>query len=170
MASLVEELVKALEEEEKIYQTIIEYGQQKTEVLIRGDVPALEELTAREQLASDDLLSQSNQHVQLLKDIAVVLGKTGEQMTVTRLIELLDTQPEAKRQLSEAREKLITAANKMKSLNEQNMALIQQAIELNEFDLTLFKSMRQAPETANYNKSACNTGALLGNSGFDATS
>lgn len=37
-----------------------------------------------------------------------------------------------------------------------------------EFDLTLLKSMRQAPETANYNKNACNTGDLLGSSGFDA--
>jgi hypothetical protein len=58
----------------------------------------------------------------------------------------------------------------MKALNDQNVVLIQQAIELNDFDLTLFKSMRQAPETANYDKSACNTGALLGSSGFDATS
>lgn len=170
MASLVEELVKALEAEEKIYQTIIGYGELKTDVLIRGDVPALEELTAKEQLASDDLVVQSNRHEQLLKDIAIVLGKTGEQMTVTRLIELLDTQPDAQQKLTAAKENLITAANRMKSLNEQNIALIQQAIELNEFDLTLFKSMRQAPETANYDKSACNTGSLLGSSGFDATS
>ncbi len=170
MASLVEELVKALETEEKIYQTIIGYGRQKTDVLIRGDVPALEKLTEKEQLASDELVSQSSRHEQLLKDIAIVLGKTEEEMTVTRLIELLDTQPEARQQLSAAKEKLISAANEMKSLNEQNIALIKQAIELNEFDLTLFKSMRQAPETANYDKSACNTGSLLGSSGFDATS
>ena len=37
-----------------------------------------------------------------------------------------------------------------------------------EFDITLFKSMRQAPETANYGKDAYNTGAILGSSGFDA--
>ncbi len=170
MASLVEELVKALEEEEKIYQTIIGYGEEKTDVLIRGDVSALEELTTKEQLASDELLSRSNRHVQLLEDIAVVLGKTEEKMTVTRLIDLLDDQPEAKQELTAAREKLIAAADKMKNLNEQNIALIQQALELNEFDLTLFKSLRQAPETANYDKSACNTGSLLGKSGFDATS
>ncbi len=29
-------------------------------------------------------------------------------------------------------------------------------------------SMRQAPETANYDKNAYNTGELLGGSGFDA--
>ena len=46
--------------------------------------------------------------------------------------------------------------------------LLKQAMEMVEFDLTLLKSMRQAPETANYNKNAYNTGDLLGGSGFDA--
>lgn len=170
MASLVEELVKVLETEEKIYQTLIGYGEKKTDILIRGDVPALEELTSQEQLASDELIMQSNRQVQLLKDIATVLGKTEEKMTVTRLIELLDSQPQVQRQLTIARDNLIAAANKTKSLNDQNTVLICQALELNEFDLTLFKSMRQAPETANYDKSACNTGSLLGSSGFDAMS
>ena len=61
-------------------------------------------------------------------------------------------------------------SDQMKKLNDQNIILIRQAIELNEFDLTLFKSLRQAPETANYDKTACNTGSLLGSSGFDAMS
>ena len=56
----------------------------------------------------------------------------------------------------------------MAQLNTQNQALIKQSLEMVEFDLTLLKSMRQAPETANYNKNACNTGDLLGSSGFDA--
>jgi flagellar biosynthesis/type III secretory pathway chaperone len=170
LASLVEELVKVLETEEKIYQTLIGYAEQKTDILIRADVPALEKLTSQEQLASDQLIVQSNQQVQLLKDVAVVLGRTDENMTVSRLIGLLGSQPEVQKQLTEARDNLIAAANRMNSLNDQNVVLIKQAIELNEFDLTLFKSMRQAPETANYDRNACNTGALLGSSGFDATS
>ena len=43
-----------------------------------------------------------------------------------------------------------------------------QAMELVEFDMALLKSMRQAPETANYNRQAYNTGELLGSGGFDA--
>lgn len=170
MASLVEELVKVLEEEKRIYEALTGYGEQKTDVLIRGDVPALEKITSLEQVAGDQLIGQSNQQVQLLNDIATVLGKTGEKMTVSRLIELLETQPEVQERLTTARDRLIEAADKMKRLNEQNVVLIQQAIELNEFDLTLFKSLRQAPETANYNRSAENTGSLLGSSGFDASS
>lgn len=170
MASLVEELVTVLEEEEKIYQTLITYGEEKTDILIRADVPALEQLTSKEQLASDDLNTHSNQQIQLLNDIANVLGRAGEKMTVTSLIGLLDSQPTVQQKLTIARDNLLAAANRMNDLNEQNVALIKQAIELNEFDLTLFKSLRQAPETANYDKTACNTGSLLGSSGFDAMS
>lgn len=170
MASLVDELVNVLSAEEEIYQKLIQYGEKKTDILVRADVPALEELTSMEQVASDDLIVQSNHQTQLLKDIATVIGKDEEIITVTQLIELLGTQPEAQKKLSTAKDRLLEAANKLRELNGQNIILLQQAIELNEFDLTLFKSMRQAPETANYDRTACNTGTLLGSSGFDASS
>ena len=170
MASLVEELVNVLEAEKQIYTTLVGYEERKKDVLIAADVATLEEITTKEQLAGDDLIAYSNKQIQILKDIATVLGRTDGKMTVTRLISLLDTQPNVQEQLTEARDSLLTAANQMKTLSDQNAILIRQAIELNEFDMTLFKSLRQAPETANYDKSAYNTGSLLGGSGFDATS
>ena len=170
MASLVEELVNVLEAEKQIYTTLVGYEERKKDVLIAADVAALEEITTKEQLAGDDLIAYSNKQIQILKDIATVLGRTDGKMTVTRLISLLDTQPNVQEQLTEARDSLLTAANQMKTLSDQNAILIRQAIELNEFDMTLFKSLRQAPETANYDKSAYNTGSLLGGGGFDATS
>lgn len=170
MASLVEELVNVLEAEKQIYTTLVGYEERKKAVLIAADVATLEEITTKEQLAGDDLIAYSNKQIQILKDIATVLGRTDGKMTVTRLISLLDTQPKVQEQLTEARDSLLTAANQMKTLSDQNAILIRQAIELNEFDMTLFKSLRQAPETANYDKSAYNTGSLLGGGGFDATS
>lgn len=170
MASLVEELVNVLEAEKQIYTTLVGYEERKKDVLIAADVVTLEEITTKEQLAGDDLIAYSNKQIQILKDIATVLGRTDGKMTVTRLISLLDTQPKVQEQLTEARDSLLTAANQMKTLSDQNAILIRQAIELNEFDMTLFKSLRQAPETANYDKSAYNTGSLLGGGGFDATS
>lgn len=168
MASLVEELVSILKEEDRVYKVLLDYGEQKRQILIAGDVPSLEELTGLEQNASDMLLSYSNKQVRVLKDIATVLGKGDEKMTVTKLIGLLGTQPEVQQELTAARDALLDSAAKMQRLNQQNEVLIRQAIELAEFDLTLFKSMRQAPETANYDKNAYNTGSILGSTGFDA--
>jgi flagellar biosynthesis/type III secretory pathway chaperone len=164
----VEELVTILHDEEQLYCRLLEYGEQKRQILIDADVPALEKLTSLEQTTSDELLSLSNRQIQTLKDIATVLGKTEGKMTVTRLIECLAGQPDIQAKLQEAKDRLLDAAGKMQAVNQQNEALLKQAIELVEFDITLFKSMRQAPETANYDKNAYNTGTLLGSSGFDA--
>ena len=89
-------------------------------------------------------------------------------MTVTRLIGYLDKQPDIQSKLTETRDSLLDTADQMQKINDLNSQLLVQAIEMTEFDITLFKSMRQAPETANYDKSAYNTGTILGSSGFDA--
>ena len=168
MASLVEELINVLAEEESIYKKLTEYGEKKRQIIIDADIPELEKLTDLEQQASDELLTKSNKQIALLGDIATVLGKTDEKMTVTRLIGYLDKQPDIQSKLTETRDSLLDAADQMQKINDLNSQLLAQAIEMTEFDITLFKSMRQAPETANYDKSAYNTGTILGSSGFDA--
>ena len=168
MASLVEELINVLAEEESIYKKLTEYGEKKRQIIIDADIPELEKLTDLEQQASDELLTKSNKQIALLGDIATVLGKTDEKMTVTRLIGYLDKQPDIQSKLTEMRDSLLDTADQMQKINDLNSQLLAQAIEMTEFDITLFKSMRQAPETANYDKSAYNTGTILGSSGFDA--
>ena len=168
MASLVEELINVLAEEESIYKKLTEYGEKKRQIIIDADIPELEKLTDLEQQASDELLTKINKQIALLGDIATVLGKTDEKMTVTRLIGYLDKQPDIQSKLTETRDSLLDTADQMQKINDLNSQLLAQAIEMTEFDITLFKSMRQAPETANYDKSAYNTGTILGSSGFDA--
>ncbi len=168
MASLVDELVSVLCEEEKLYIALLDCAERKTQILVNADIPALEKLTAEEQEKSDELLVLGNKQIQLLNDIKTVLGRTEEKLTVTTLVGYLASQPQVQEKLSTARNNLIDAATRVQVQNQQNEILLKQAIELAEFDITLFKSMRQAPETANYNKNAYSTGALLGNSGFDA--
>ena len=167
MASLVDELVKVLREETKLYSALEECADEKTEILVKGDIPALERLTIIEQTRSDELLAFSNKQIQILNDIKTVLGRTDEKLTVTMLIGFLASQPQVQEQLSGARDDLIAAAKRVQDKNQQNMILLNHAIELTEFDITLFKSMRQAPETANYDKNAYNTGSILGGGGFD---
>ena len=86
MASLVEELINVLEQENEIYIRLSEYAEQKRQILIDADIEALEKLTVLEQDASDELLSKSNKQVSILKDIANVLGKDSSDITVTKLI------------------------------------------------------------------------------------
>ena len=164
MASLMEELLGVLEKEETEYLTLIDLADVKSQAIIKADIAKLGEVTEKEQEAASTLLNLSNKRTQVLNDMATVLGKKPEQMTINRMIGYLENQ----QMLAERRDRLLEVGTKMQTLNHQNEALLKQAMEMVEFDLTLLKSMRQAPETANYNKNAYNTGDLLGGSGFDA--
>ncbi len=168
MASLMDNLVEVLEEENTQYEKLVELSRDKKQAIIQADIAALEKITEQEQDVSSVLLNLDNRRDAVLKDMADVLGKDFEEMTITRLIGYLEQQPKEQERLSRIRAKILTTGNQMQEWNKRNEALLNQALEMVEFDLTLFKSMRQAPETANYDKNACNTGDLLGNSGFDA--
>lgn len=154
--------------EQDNYQKLIDLSDDKRKTVIQGRIDDLEKITAKEQDIADSLKSLENKRVSLLKDMAIVTGHDNEKVTVTQVIEMLSGQPEQQKQLTEARDALTRTAGIMQTENERTQVLLQQALELVEFDLTLFKSLKQAPETANYNKDAYNTGELLGGGGFDA--
>ena len=168
MASLMEELLDVLEREEVEYQKLVAFAEEKMDAVIKGDVEQLGKVTIGEQDVASELLNLSNKRTQVLTDMATVLGKDPKEITITKMIGYLEKQPAEQEKLTKQRDRLLEVGNKMHSLNQQNEALLKQALEMVEFDLTLLKSMRQAPETANYDKNAYNTGDILGSSGFDA--
>lgn len=168
MASLMEELLGALKDEEQQYETLISLNDVKREAIIKADIKALEEVTIKEQEAASALLNLSNKRERVLNDMATVLGKDADEMTINKMIGYLENQPGEQQQLIEQRDRLLEAGTRMRIMNQQNEVLLKQALEMVEFDLTLLRSMRQAPETANYDKNAYNTGDLLGGSAFDA--
>lgn len=168
MASLVEELLGILESEKKGYDELFEHSVSKRAAIVNRDLEMLESTAEKEQVIADSLKNLENKRVRVLKDMAVVLGKDDEELTVTQVIGMLTKQPEEQKLLTKARDALVDSATKMQFMNSQNEVLLQQALELVEFDLTLFKSLKQAPETANYDRNAYSTGDLLPSGGFDA--
>lgn len=168
MASLMEELLEVLGEEEKQYKTLIELSNVKREAVIKANIEELGQVTIQEQDAASALLNLSHKRSRVLTDMATVLGKEPKDMTINKMIGYLESQPGEQKLLIERRDRLLEVGTQMQMLNKQNEALLKQALEMVEFDLTLLRSMRQAPETANYDRHAYNTGDLLGSSGFDA--
>ena len=168
MASLMEELLDVLGEDEQQYQVLIALSDIKRQAVIKADIARLGEVTVQEQDAASALLNLSNKRTRVLGDMATVLGRDPEEMTINKMIGYLENQPEEQKRLIARRDSLLEAGTQMRILNLQNEELLQQALEMVEFDLTLLRSMRQAPETANYDKNAYNTGELLGGSAFDA--
>ncbi|SFT49184.1 FlgN protein [Lachnospiraceae bacterium XBD2001] len=168
MASLVEDLLNILQTERNTYDQLYDLAQKEREAIIDRKLELLEETVAKEQELGSELKNLENARVKGLRSMAIVLGKDGQDLTVSQIIDLLDRQPEEQKMLTEAKEALVESANRMQFMNQQNQVLLQQAMEMVDFDLTLFRSLRQAPETANYNRSAYSTGDFLPSGGFDA--
>lgn len=160
--------MSVLEQENGEYQRLTELSREKRQIIIDGDIPALEKITNQEQEIASVLKNLENRREEVVKDMSIVLSKEPEELTITNMIAFLNKQPDEQRKLTELREKLRATLENMADINQQNEVLLQQAMEMTEFDLTLFRSMRQAPATANYDKSANTTGELLGSGGFDA--
>ena len=167
MASLMENLLTVLEQENTEYQRLEMLSQKKRQIIIDADISGLEDLTGREQEIASTIRNLENKRQEVINDMAIVLSKDPKDLTITNMIAFLNKQPEEQEKLRNIQSRLRETLERMALINQQNELLLQQAMEMVEFDLTLFKSMRQAPVTANYDKHAYNTGDLLGSSGFD---
>ena len=168
MASLMENFMDILEKENGEYERLTELSRQKRQVIIDGNIPALEEITDQEQEIAGILINLEKKREEIVNDMSIVLSKDPGELTVTNMIAFLSKQPKEQQKLRDLKDRLHGTLGEMAQLNELNESLLQQAMEMTEFDLTLFKSMRQAPTTANYDRSANNTGDILGTGGFDA--
>lgn len=163
----MEELLGVLRQEKQGYINLTELSEEKRVCIIKGDVDTLDSISEKEQKETSDLKNLENKRVNILKDMAVVLGKDGEDITISAMIEMLERQPSEQAKLIQAKDELVAQASQMQIANQQNEILLRHAMEMVEFDLTLLKSLKQAPETANYDKNAYSTGEILGGSGFD---
>ena len=168
MASLMDDLTQVLENETVEYKKLVELSESLREALIASDVPAVERLTADQEEVSNGIQSLESRRTRIMNDIAIVLNKKPEELKVSMLEQSLAGQPALQERLAAVRTELKQTMDELKRINHTNQALLRQSMELLEIDLNLFRSMRQAPETANYYKSAVNTGDLLGSRGFDA--
>ncbi|MCR4567775.1 MAG: flagellar protein FlgN [Pseudobutyrivibrio sp.] len=168
MASLMDELLLTMDGETEQYEKLINLNGEKKDSIIHKKLDVLEAITVQEQAIADALLELEKKRQDLLRSIAAVMGHDGEPITVSWMIDNMAGQPVERQQLIEAKDKLKEAAANVQVLNFQNQNLLRQAIEMVEFDITLLKSAKQAPQTSNYGKDAETTGNLLGKSGFDA--
>ncbi|MGN0482618.1 MAG: flagellar protein FlgN [Lachnospiraceae bacterium] len=168
MASLMDELLDVLDRENTEYEGLVSLSKKKKQVIIDADIKELQEITAQEEEIANRIVNLEGKFTQVIKDMAVVLNRKPEELTIDEMVRILHKQPVEQKRLNDLRVRLKTTLQEMNDINAQNQSLINQALEMIEFDLTLFRSIRQAPETANYDKKAYNTGELLANSGFDA--
>ena len=161
MASLIENLMDTLNRESEEYEALVELSKKKTPVVIKGDLDMLQAITDEEQLAAGRINRIEHERRDVMKQIAGVLNTDVEALKLADMIRILDRRPVEQAQMEACQNRLKLAVYQMKQLNEHNLDLIERALEMAQFELNVYQSMKSAPETANYNRDAYNDGSVL---------
>jgi len=172
VASLMEELIITLENEVEEYKRLLDLSLRKTSVIIGADLEALGKITDEEQNTLTDLSRVDKKREICMKDVANVVNRDINTFKLTDLIEMLSSRPQEQNRLAAVYDQLSDVVAQVRRANEQNKALIESSLEMVQFDLNVIQAMKSAPETANYNKNAYASGAVMGidKGGFDSKS
>jgi flagellar biosynthesis/type III secretory pathway chaperone len=162
MASLIDELIDTLNREDEEYNRLIALSREKTPIIVKGDLEGLAAVTDKEQAVVSVIQKLEKDRMSSMKDIAEVTNRSEEELKLTDLIELMKGRPEEQKKLREVHDRLQQTMKTMTSVNEQNKTLLQNSLDMVQFEMQLLQSMRQAPETADYGKDAYSTGTIMG--------
>ncbi|MBO4311221.1 MAG: flagellar protein FlgN [Lachnospiraceae bacterium] len=165
----MENLIDILNEQYDAYSALVELSRKKTPIIVSGSLEDLQKITDEEQAAVNVVNDVDKRRIEIMGDIANVLNQDINNLKLSNLVEMINTRPEEQAKLEEARGKLIVVGKELKTVNERNRELLENALEMIDFDMNLIQAMKQAPQMGNYNRGAVNTGEVYGTNlkGFD---
>jgi hypothetical protein len=155
VAGLIDELVSILETEERIYADLIPILQKKTQVIIDNDLDLLTDITNREQAAVDDVTALERKRDGVIVNIGTVLSKDPKTLDMKTLIKSMEPQAEVQKKLTVLHDALTTTLGTMAEINNRNKMLIEQSLEMIEFNINLARS-QMLPGVNNYDRNANN--------------
>ena len=162
MASLMDSIIDVLEKEDAEYIRLIALSEQKTPVIIKGDLDELNRITEAETEIVAVIQKLEKERIQIMKDIAEVTNRKAEDIKLGELVKMMDKRPAEQARLTALHDKLKGTMDRIKQVNEQNRELLEDSLEMVQFEMNLLQSLKTAPETADYNSSAYATGTIMG--------
>lgn len=136
MASLIEELILTLDEQNKIYETLLEIASKKKVAIIENNIPNLQQIVAQENTIVGRNMRLDKKRIELFNDMKVVLNK--KELTLSNIIEAIKGQ-EGEKQLIEIKEKSEDILPKLKVINDQNQELIRMSMEYIDYSMNLIR-------------------------------
>ena len=105
----------------------------------------------------------------IIADIGVVLNRDPKELDLTTLAKLMARQPAEKKRLSELHDSLKPVMQQLVNVNQRNKVLIENSLEMIEFNMNFIQSTRMSPGSNNYNRNASSSyGIDMGPGAFDA--
>ena len=128
MASVIQELVSILEEEQQIYEALIPIVTEKTKVIIKNNLETLQKITEQEQLVVDKVTALEKKRSEVIINIGIIMNRKPEELTLTEIIKMLKNQPEEQKRLNDIHNNLKRTIQRLQTINYQNRSLIEQSI------------------------------------------
>ena len=92
-----------------------------------------------------------------------------KELDLTTLAKLMARQPAEKKRLSELHDSLKPVMQQLVNVNQRNKELIENSLEMIEFNMNFIQSTRMSPGSNNYNRNASSSyGIDMGPGAFDA--
>lgn len=151
MASLIEELIMVLGDEEKIYAEIIPVAEKKTQIIVNNDLQSLNSITEEEQALVGKISKLEKKRQEVIRNIGIVMNKKESELNFITIIDLLNGQEKEQEELRRLHDKLKRTVGDLSLINERNQMLIKQSIEMIDFDINLLQSLRTSPGVGQYN-------------------
>ncbi len=164
----MEELITTLEQEYEIYEKLVPIEENKTKIIVKGDLEALQQITDQEQTVIEKINYLEHKREEVVNNIGIVIGKDSKGLRVQTIIDILDKQPKEQQQLSKVHENLKKVVQRLVEVNNHNNSLIQQSLEMIEFNMNFIQSARMTTMNNSYNKGASQTDMpVMGTGMFD---
>lgn len=154
MASLIEELIDTLDREEKFYADLIPVQEEKVRAIVANDLDAIARLSVEEQKLVDQVGNLENKRQRVTDDIATVLGNVRGTMSLEQIISVLKNQPDEQKKLRVLHDCLRSTIVRLQELNVQNKDLLEQALEMVEYNMNVIRSTRMSSGSSNYSNNA----------------
>jgi len=165
----MENMIDVMAKECSEYEGLLTLSQNKTPIIVSGDLVKLQKITDDEQELVSRIANLDKTREEVTADIANVLNKDVNTLKIANLITMLEGRPAEQQALATIHDRLQTSVRELKRVNEQNKELLDNALEMVEFEMNVLQAVKAAPETANYNRGAYSAGDTMGISqGFDA--
>ncbi|MCI8692968.1 MAG: flagellar protein FlgN [Lachnospiraceae bacterium] len=166
----MENLIDTLGQESREYEQLLALTRKKTRIIASANLEDLQKITDDEQQIVSRISNLEKKRVEVTADIANVLNRDVTQLKLADLVDMMSGRAADQEKLAAVHDSLKVTVRELQRINEQNKTLLEDALEMVQFEMNLLQASKAAPETANYTRNAYNSGAQMGvsNGNFDA--
>jgi len=143
MAGLINNLIDTIKGQTELFRGVVALSADKKKYIIQNDIENLREIVKQENIIVPKALKGDKVRDGIMRDMATVLNKPVDELTLTRIAEIIEGQPEHAEYIA-VLEEFVLVATEMKEANDSNKLLIENALDYIDFNMNIIHSSLDA--------------------------